>query len=170
MNSAVQQVMAELEEWGRVHDRAEPEHGRRMLNLEPDTARLLRILVQYGRRMRLLEFGTSNGYSTLWLAEAVQESGGHVTSVDRSKEKQAMADANLVWAGLRSAVTLLPGDALDVAAALPGVYDFRVSGRRPAAVPGPAAVAPAAPNAGGAAAGRQRPFAPAGNRGLPGSH
>ncbi len=95
-----------------------------MLNLEPDTAQLLSLLIRSGRKTRLLEIGTSNGYSTLWLADAAQATGGHVTSVDRSAEKQAMAEANLVRAGLREAVTLLSGDALSVVAGLEGAYDF----------------------------------------------
>ena len=41
-----------------------------MLNLEPETAQFLNILVRSSRRTRLLEIGTSNGYSTIWLARA----------------------------------------------------------------------------------------------------
>ncbi len=124
MNNQLQQILAEIEAQGKAHDAHEAEHGRKMLNLEPDTAQLLSILIQSGHRTRLLEIGTSNGYSTLWLAEAAQATGGHVTTVDRSAEKQAMADANLTRAGLRERVTLLLGDAMSVAAGLEGAYDF----------------------------------------------
>jgi len=124
MNTQLTQILAELEAQGKAHDAEEAEHGRKMLNLEPDTAQLLSILIRSGHRMRLLEVGTSNGYSTLWLAEAAQATGGHVTSVDRSAEKQAMAEANLTRAGLRETVTLLLGDALGVAASLEETYDF----------------------------------------------
>ena len=124
MNEKLPEILAELEAQGKAHDAQEADHGRRMLNLEPDTAQLLSILVRSGHKIRLLEIGTSNGYSTLWLADAAQSNGGHVTSVDQSAEKQAMADANLTRAGLRSVVTLRLGEAQDVAASLEGTYDF----------------------------------------------
>jgi predicted O-methyltransferase YrrM len=34
------------------------------------------------RAREVLELGTSNGYSTLWLADAVAETGGRVTTVE----------------------------------------------------------------------------------------
>ena len=124
MNEDVKQILAELEAQGKAHDAQEAEQGRKMLNLEPDTALLLSILVRSRQKTRLLEIGTSNGYSTLWLAEAVRSAGGHVTSVDQSAEKQALADVNLTRAGLREVVTLLLGDAADVVAGLQDFYDF----------------------------------------------
>jgi predicted O-methyltransferase YrrM len=78
--------------------------------------------VRSGQRTRVLEIGTSNGYSTIWLAAAVQP-GGRVTSVERDAARQAQADANLRRAGLRQAVDLLLGDATEVVAALDGPYE-----------------------------------------------
>jgi len=124
MSEQIQRVLAELEAWGKDHDAEEAEHSKKMLNLETETARLISILVQSGRRTRLLEIGTSNGYSTIWLAAATHPMAGHVTSIERSAEKQAMADANLTRAGLRECVTLIQGDAGDVLESLPGVYDL----------------------------------------------
>ncbi len=98
MNERIQHLLAELEESGKSHDLHETEHSQKMLNLEADTAQLISILIQSGRKTRLLEIGTSNGYSTLWLAWAAQQTGGHVTSIEISAEKQAMAIANLTRA------------------------------------------------------------------------
>ncbi len=124
MNEQVRQVLAELERAGQEHDARETEHGRKMLNLEPDTARLLSIFVQSGQRRHLLEIGTSNGYSAIWLAQATQPFAGHVTSVDISADKQALADANLKRAGLRHLVTLIQGDALEIIGSLEGIFDL----------------------------------------------
>ncbi len=120
----MKQTLAGLETWGRAHDAREAEHGKRMLNLEPDTARLLSILVQSGRRTRLLEVGASNGYSTIWLAWAARQTGGRVVSIERSADKRAMADENLCRAGLRDVVTLLGGDAAQVLTERAGPFDF----------------------------------------------
>lgn len=108
---------------GRTHDESEPEHRRRLLNLEPDTARLVALLVRAGRRTRVLEIGTSNGYSTIWLAWAVRPTGGTVTSIERDAGRQAQAAEHLRRAALADAVRLLPGDATEVVAGLPGPFD-----------------------------------------------
>src|SRR5437588_7448176 len=113
----------ELYEIGRRHDAHEQERSRKMLNLEPDTARFLYILLRSSRRMRILEIGTSNGYSTIWLAWAASASGGHVISIDRDAHKQALAEANLLRAELREVVDLVCGDATEIVADLPGPFD-----------------------------------------------
>ena len=124
MEDAVKQTLAEIEAWGRAHDARQPDHGRRMLNLEPDTARLLSILVRSGRRTRVLEVGTSNGYSTVWLAWAARQTGGHVVSLERDEDKRAMAGQNLERAGLRQWVTLRTGDARQSLTELAGPFDL----------------------------------------------
>jgi predicted O-methyltransferase YrrM len=124
MNDQVQQLLLELETWGKEHDTHEAEHSKRMLNLEPDTAQLISIFIQSGQRTRILEIGTSNGYSTIWLASATQTTAGHVTSIEHSPEKWAMAVENLKRAGLSERATLLQGDARDVLEWLEGAYDL----------------------------------------------
>lgn len=123
MDAALTALLDDLASQGLVHDAAEHEHGRRLLNLEPETAMLLAILVRSGRRTRVLEIGTSNGYSTIWLAWAVRDAGGTVTSIERDAAKQARAGENLRRAGLLDAVRLLQGDATEVVAGLDGPFD-----------------------------------------------
>jgi predicted O-methyltransferase YrrM len=123
MDAAVASLLDDLAEAGRDHDAAEPEHRRRRLNLEPETARLVAILLRSGRRSRVLEIGTSNGYSTVWLAWAVRDAGGTVTSVERDAGRQAEAAGNLRRAGLREVVELVHGDATAAVAALDGPFD-----------------------------------------------
>ena len=103
MEATLRSLLAELEEEGRRNDEQEQERSKKMLNLEPDTARLLSIFVRSGRRTRLLEIGTSNGYSTIWLAWAARVVGGSVITIDRDEHKQVLADTNLRRAGLRDA-------------------------------------------------------------------
>src|SRR6266702_3989524 len=124
METHLLQLLTELEQAGRQHDAQEPDHARKMLNLEPASAHLLSILVRSSRRTRLLEIGTSNGYSTIWLAWATRPFGGHIISIDRESHKQVLADANLCRARLRDVVDLVCGDATEVVANLPGPFDF----------------------------------------------
>jgi len=80
--------------------------------------------VQSSRARRVLEIGTSNGYSTIWLAASVAAAGGRVVSIDRSSWKHQMARDNLSQAGLLEHVDLCLGEAADVIASLPGPFDF----------------------------------------------
>ena len=116
MDPALQQLLAELEAFGQQNDAHEADRSKRMLNLEPDTAQLLSILVRTSRCQHLLEIGTSNGYSTIWLAWSVQATGGRVISIERDPDKHRQADVNLRRAGLRDRVDLLlrcNGDCFD---------------------------------------------------------
>ena len=113
MNPTLATLLHELERFGAEHDARESEHERRMLNITPDTGPFLALLVRATRARRVLEVGTSNGYSTLWLADAVREGGGHVTTIERSLVKVAMAQANFERAGVERLVTQLVADAGD---------------------------------------------------------
>jgi predicted O-methyltransferase YrrM len=124
MTPEVRKLLAELEEQGRANDSRETDRSRKFLNLEPDTAQIVSMLARGSRATRVLEIGTSNGYSTIWLAVSVAPAGGRVTSIDRSAEKQKMARENLAKAGLLDSVELLCGDATEILAALAGPFDF----------------------------------------------
>jgi predicted O-methyltransferase YrrM len=124
MDADLRSLLNELYEEGRRIDEHEQDRSKKMLNLEPATAQLLSILVRGGRRTRLLEIGTSNGYSTIWLAWATRAVGGHIISIDRDPQKQALAEANLHRAGLREVVDLICGDATEIVAGLAGPFDF----------------------------------------------
>jgi predicted O-methyltransferase YrrM len=115
-------VLEELEAWGKENDRVEADRSHKMLNLERETAEVLRGLILPRKARRILEIGTSNGYSTIWLAASIP-SEGRVISIDRNADKTAMAHANLDRAGLLDRVELLTGDATEIAQKLDGPFD-----------------------------------------------
>ncbi|MGE0201844.1 MAG: O-methyltransferase [Candidatus Melainabacteria bacterium] len=89
--------------------------------LAPESARLLTILVRLGRFSRILEIGTSIGYSTLHLALGLGENAQagmtdeiRLETIDASPDRQAVALRHLTEAGLSNTVTFLTGDALTV--------------------------------------------------------
>jgi predicted O-methyltransferase YrrM len=124
MDTALRELLAELETFGRENDAREEDRSKKMLNLETDTAQLLSILVRSSQCQHLLEIGTSNGYSTIWLAWSAQATNGRVISIERDADKQAQADANLQRASLRDRVELLVGDATEIVATLTGPFDL----------------------------------------------
>ncbi len=123
MEQQLRALLRELEETGQANDAQQQDRRNKMLNLEPETAQVISMLISSGRRKHILEIGTSNGYSTIWLAEATHKVAGHVTSIDRDMHKQQLADANLQRAGLRQSVTLICGNATEIVANLSGPFD-----------------------------------------------
>jgi len=82
---------------------------------------LLYALVRAIRPATVVEFGTSYGISTLYLAAAVADNGvGHVFSTELSATKIAAARSNVDEAGLGDRVTILPGDARETLSDIPG--------------------------------------------------
>jgi len=111
VTEALQKLLTELEQCGQQNDAAISERPRRMLNITRDTGEFLSVLVQATNAQRVLEIGTSNGYSTLWLAQAVQRIGGHVTTVELSEFKLEMALRNFERSGLSDVITQHRGEA-----------------------------------------------------------
>jgi predicted O-methyltransferase YrrM len=107
-------LLDELHRYGVSHDADKPDRLDRLRNLEPDTAALLAVLVRAAGARKVLELGTSNGYSTLWLADAVRANGGRLTTVETEADRSSQAARNLDRAGLRSVVELRVSDAADV--------------------------------------------------------
>lgn len=118
-------ILRELEAAGPAHDAAEPERRRKRLNLERETAQLLQLLILHGRCRRVLEIGTSNGVSALWIADAVRRipSAAPLVTIEREAEKAGEARANIARAGLSDWVDLRVGDATTTIATLPGPFD-----------------------------------------------
>ena len=112
MDAARRAVAEELVQRSREHDAAQADRLARFRNVETDTAELLAVLILSTKAKSILELGTSNGYSTIWLADAAERRGGHLTSVDFDAERTAMAAASLERAGLNP--ELRTADAGDV--------------------------------------------------------
>jgi predicted O-methyltransferase YrrM len=111
MTASLQVLLSELERFGEANDNATAERPRRMLNITRDTGEFLSVLVQATAARRVLEIGTSNGYSTLWLASAARATGGAVTTVELSDYKVGLARQNFSRSGLAASITLVQDDA-----------------------------------------------------------
>ena len=113
-------LLSSLTAAGRANDAAAADRSRKMLNLDPDTAELVAVIATATGATRALEVGTSNGYSTIWLAAHV----GHLTTIDREPAKHRLARENLARAGLLDRVDLRTGDATAILADLAGPFDL----------------------------------------------
>jgi len=93
-------VAEQIFQASRAHDAAQADRRLRFRNIEPETAELLALLVRSTRARSILEIGTSNGYSSIWLADAAEATEGTVVSVEVDPERTEMARGNLASAGL----------------------------------------------------------------------
>jgi predicted O-methyltransferase YrrM len=118
-------LKAELERFGLANDAATTTRPRRMLNITRDTGEFLAVLVRATAARQVLEIGTSNGYSTLWLAEAARGIGGSVTTVEVADDKIDLASTSFARSGLAAFITLVHDDAGRVLERSDqGVYDL----------------------------------------------
>jgi len=94
-------------------------------NVGRDNAAFLALLAKSSGARRVLEVGTSNGYSTLWLARALVETGGgEVVAIEYDAARSALARRNYQRAGLDNVITLLEGDGRTLIAEQTGSFDF----------------------------------------------
>lgn len=117
MDATLRALLADLYADGLTHDAAEPDRLRRRRNLEPDAAALLTLVLRIAGARDVVEIGTSNGYSTIWLADAVRDTGGRLTTVD--VEEWPDVAGNLDRAGLASRIERRISDGGAVLADLP---------------------------------------------------
>lgn len=103
---------------------ADERRDRLLLRVGPDTGRLINILIKGAGARRILEIGTSYGYSTVWLAEAARVTGGRVVTLDLARYKQDYARGMLERAGLADRIEWCTGDALELLGRLEGPFDF----------------------------------------------
>jgi predicted O-methyltransferase YrrM len=121
MNQQRLELLEELAATGQAYDQQATQRAGRYLNITPDTGPFLALLLKATRAQAVLEVGTSNGYSTIWLANAAQPGGGHVTTLEASAAKVAQAAAHFQQAGLAPCITLVhtPAEAW-----LPTAFEF----------------------------------------------
>jgi predicted O-methyltransferase YrrM len=86
----------------------------------PNQGALLALLARMSGARRALEIGTLTGYSTIWLARAVE----WVTTLEYSEDNAAIARRNLTAAGVADRVEVLVGKAVDSLSTLAGPYDL----------------------------------------------
>ena len=111
--NSVAELLRNLYEFGVQHDTKTGDRVRRMLNITPDTGLFLSILLRATKAKNVLEVGTSDGYSTIWIADALRQRDGKVVTLEVSPEKGAMARRNFKRSGLSKHIEFHQEDARD---------------------------------------------------------
>ena len=108
----------------QAHDQAYSDRLKRYRNIEPESAELLNVLIRAQQSKRILEIGTSTGYSTLWLAYAAQATLAKITTLEIDAERSELAHQNAVDFSLDRFVEFLVSDAQDYLRQTTEKFDF----------------------------------------------
>ena len=124
VNDIVANLLADMEANDAAARETEDDKWIRPRSLHRDSARFLNMLAKAVNARAILEVGTSVGYSTVHLALAARDTGGHVTTVELLPAKYEAAKANLERGELTPFVTQIMGDALEVVPTLSITWDM----------------------------------------------
>ncbi len=98
--------------------------AKQYTNIAPENGQFLSILIRSIQAKDVLEVGTSNGYSTIWLAAALKETGGRLITLENDQNRANEAQANLNQAGLDDIVEIRVGDALQEIPKCNSIFDL----------------------------------------------
>lgn len=88
-----------------------PQNEQFLWAVPRSTAQLLHFLVLLKKPAAILELGTSSGYSTMWMAKAVQTYGGHIHTLENTHPKVIFAQNNFAKLNMTEIITIHEGDA-----------------------------------------------------------
>ena len=92
---------------------------REMLAITHDTGIFFSILLKAIGARRVLEIGTSSGYSALWFADALLSTIGNkrrpsIVTIESNPSKVRWAEANFRKAGVENITMIMEGKAIDI--------------------------------------------------------
>ena len=116
MNLKVKKIIKELE--------AIPNHFALYWNVHPATAQFLNILIKITGAKRVLEIGTSNGYSGIHLAEALSHTHGRLYTVESHRKRFDLATINFKKSGLEKHIQQIFGHAPEILPKIKGPLDL----------------------------------------------
>lgn len=105
-------------------DATQCERIKRYRNIEPESALFLAMQIRIQQSKRILEIGTSTGYSTLWLADAAQVTGGKITTLEIEECRTEQAKSYAKELQVDDVIDFWVGDAEQFLANAPEKYDF----------------------------------------------
>ncbi|MBP3847798.1 class I SAM-dependent methyltransferase [bacterium] len=102
-DNITQQTLKELEK--TQHD---------FWNISRVTAEFLYNFIVDGNIKNVIEIGTSNGYSGIWLGKALKKNGGQLTTIEFYEKRIVLAQNNFKKCGVSDVIEIKQGDASTV--------------------------------------------------------
>jgi len=116
MNKEIVSVLQKLDKISQ-HEKLEDyeiNRDEKMFAITKETGEFFNILLRGMKAKRILEVGTSVGFSTLWFADAILENQGKIVTIEKESSKITRARANFEEAGVSSQIQILQGEALQI--------------------------------------------------------
>jgi predicted O-methyltransferase YrrM len=108
-------ILAVLDEMVKSH--------QTYLSVPPEDGKALRLLTEAIASKRVVEIGTSTGYSGLWFCLALQRTEGHLITFEIDHQRASIARQYFKEAGVENLVTIVEGDAHEEVTKLQGAID-----------------------------------------------
>lgn len=124
ISRSFQHYMQALYQNFTAFDAQQTDRIQRYRNVEPESALFLAMQIHIQQSKEILEIGTSTGYSTLWLAHAVQQTQGRVTTLEIDPARTAQAQHHAQELGLDDVIDFWVGDAEKYLTKATQQYDF----------------------------------------------
>ena len=83
-------------------------------NIPRKTAVLINTFIKMMGAKSALEIGTSNGYSGIWIAKALKQTGGKLTTIEYYEKRQSVAIENFKTCGVNDIIRPLQGSACEI--------------------------------------------------------
>lgn len=113
LSTQQQEILAELEKT-----------QKEFWNISHASANFLNMLIKISGAKNVIEVGTSNGYSGIWIANALKETGGHLTTIEYWEKRIVLAQENFNKCGVDDIITIKQGEACDVLKEIDFEIDF----------------------------------------------
>ena len=92
--------------------------------IDSDVSRMMQLLIRLVRPQRILEIGTSIGYSTVSMANIAKEYGGKITTIEYNEQSANQAISNFKHAGVAELIEIIIGDAKEIIPTLKESFDL----------------------------------------------
>lgn len=88
-------------------------------NIARVTGGFLNLLIRTAKSKNVLELGTSNGYSGIWIGKALKETGGKLTTIEFYEKRIKPARENFEKCGVLDLITTIEGSAIKILEYMP---------------------------------------------------
>lgn len=95
-------------------------------NIARSSANFLNMLIKISGAKNAIEVGTSNGYSGIWLANALKKNGGHLTTIEFYEKRIVLAEKHFKICGVDDTITIKQGSACEVLESLISDETFEI--------------------------------------------
>jgi caffeoyl-CoA O-methyltransferase len=117
VDKKIDQILKKLEKQ-EIFERENPtkiQQSEKMLAITRNIGLFYNILLRSINAKKILEIGTSTGYSTLWFADALKEKkGANIITIDQNDKKILRAKKNFEEARVSDLIEVRHGDAVEI--------------------------------------------------------